>query len=74
MRKPVFCICKNKVADQLRGNHTMIVQSLYFLNAKFQASNHLLWLSTAQFVRTWLETRKRCSSYVSDFIEQDQLS
>ena len=21
MRKPAFCICKNKDADQLRGNH-----------------------------------------------------
>ena len=21
MRKPVFCICENKDADQLRGNH-----------------------------------------------------
>ena len=54
MRKPAFCICKNKDADQLRGNHaadqrlcffaTRIVQHLYFLNPKFQASSHLLWL------------------------------
>ena len=63
MRKPAFCICENKDADQLRGNRegdlsfavtaklisafvfaTRIVHSLYFLNLKFQASSHLLWL------------------------------
>ena len=53
MRKPAFCICENKDADQLRGNreadqrlcfHLRIVQSLYYLNPKFQASSHLLWL------------------------------
>ena len=35
-RKPTFCNCENKDADQLR------LQSLYFLNPKFQASSHLL--------------------------------
>ena len=55
MRKPDFCICENKDADQLRGNLTAklisafvfaswIVQSLCFLNPKFQASSHLQWL------------------------------
>ena len=53
MRKPAFCICKNKAADQLCGNWklisvfvfaTRIVQSLYFLNPKFEASSNLLWL------------------------------
>ena len=51
MRKPAFCIsCENKDADQLRGNREAdqrlffryIVQSLYFLNAKFQAFSHLV--------------------------------
>ena len=51
MRKPDFCICENKDADQLRGMAklisafvfaTQIVQSLYFLNLKFQASRHFL--------------------------------
>ena len=49
MRKPAFCICENKDADQLRGNREAdqrlcfryIVQSLYFLNQKFQASRQL---------------------------------
>ena len=55
IRKPSFCICKNKDADQLHSNcaadqrhcfHYIdkIVQSLYFLNPKFQASSHFLWL------------------------------
>ena len=58
VRKPAFCICENKDADQLRGNSfavtaklisafvfaTRIVQTLFFLNPKFQASSHLLWL------------------------------
>ena len=54
MRKPAFCICENKDADQLRVNREAdqrlcfrfiyVLQSLYFLNLKFQASSHLLWL------------------------------
>ena len=53
MRKPAFCICENKDADQLRGNREAdlrlcfryrIVQSLSFLNPKLHASSHLLWL------------------------------
>ena len=53
MRKQAICICENKDPDQLRGNReadqrlvfaTRIVQSLYFLNPKFQTSSHLLWL------------------------------
>ena len=53
MRKPALYISENKDADQLRGNReadqrlfftTRIVQSLYFLNPKCQASSHLLCL------------------------------
>ena len=77
VRKPAFCICENKDADQLRGNReadqrlcfrqtdskshllskseisslisafvfaNRIVKSLFFLNPKFQAFSHLLWL------------------------------
>ena len=59
MRKTDFCICENKDADQLRGNAklisafvfaTKIVQRLYFLNTKFQASSHLLWLYSPVYV------------------------
>ena len=55
MRKPTFCICENKGADQPCGTWaadlisdfvfaTLIVEFRYFSNAKFQASSHLLGL------------------------------
>ena len=54
MRKPGFCICKNKDADQLRGNTaklispfvfaTLIVKYLSYLNPKFQAFRHIQYL------------------------------
>ena len=53
MRKPDFCICKNKDAEQLAVTAKLIsafvfaiqiVQSLYFLNQKFQVSSDLLLL------------------------------
>ena len=51
MRKPAFCICENKDADQLRSNREADL-SLCFrytdstipLLPKFQASGNLLWL------------------------------
>ena len=53
MIKLASCICKNKDADQLAVTvqlfstfvfATWIVQSLFFLNLKIQASSHLLSL------------------------------
>ena len=53
MRKPALYICENKGVGQLSGDRevdqrlflaTRIVQSLFFLNPKFQASSHLLSL------------------------------
>ena len=52
MRKPTFCICEIKDADQLCGNHREADQRLCFryidstipLLPKFQASSHLLYL------------------------------
>ena len=47
MRKTAFCICENKDADQLISAFVFairIVQSLYYLHPKIQASSHLLWL------------------------------
>ena len=35
MRKPMFCICENKDADQLRGNPLL---------SKSEISSHLMWL------------------------------
>ena len=46
MRKPAFCICENKPRTAKLISAFVfaiqIVQSLYYLNPKFQASNHLL--------------------------------
>ena len=53
MGKPTICIGENKDADQLRGNAklisvfvfaTRIVQFLFYLNPKFQASSSFLCL------------------------------
>ena len=53
MGKPTICIGENKEVDQLRGNHeaisafvfaTRIVQFLFNLNLKFQASSSFLCL------------------------------
>ena len=53
MRKPAFCICENKDADQLRSNREAD-QRLCFRHtdstipllpkSEIQASNHLVWL------------------------------
>ena len=61
MRKPTFCKCENKDADQLRGNREadqhlcfryLDSTILYFLNTKFQASSHLQWLYSLVCVRS----------------------
>ena len=53
VRKPAFCICENKDADQLRGNREADQRLCFrYIDStipllpypKFQASNHLLWL------------------------------
>ena len=52
MGKPVFCICENKDADQLRGVYAQLIRAFIFatwivqsfLNPTFQASSCLLWL------------------------------
>ena len=46
VRKPIFCICENIGADQLSGDRAAPLFSPggYFINPKFQASKHLLWL------------------------------
>ena len=54
MGKPKICIGENKGADQLRSNceadhafvFVQIVQFLFHLNLKFQASSNLLCLTT----------------------------
>ena len=63
LRKPAFCICKNKyaVTGKLISAFvfaTRIVQSLYFLNSKCQASSHLLWLYSLACVGPGQKTLK----------------
>ena len=61
VRKSAFCICENKHADQLRGNREadqrLCFRSLYFLNSKFQASDHL-WLYSLVCVRPGRKPRR----------------
>ena len=68
VRKPDFCICKNKDADQLLGNleavsafvfAKRIVWYLYFLNLKFQVPCHLLWLHSPVCVGPGREPQRR---------------
>ena len=51
MRKPAFCICKNKNADQLSGNREAdqrlrfcICKKYILPKSEFQVSSHFLWL------------------------------
>ena len=71
MRKLAFYICKNKGADQLQGTVQLInafvfgtqrVQSLYFLNPKFQASSHLQWLDSQVCVEPGWKTKRQVFS------------
>ena len=65
MRKPAFCICENKGADQLRDKQETdqrlcfhyFVFATYIVNPKFQAASHLLWLYSP-LCGTWSETLK----------------
>ena len=44
MRKPAFCICETTaMLISAFVFATRIVQSLYFLKTKFQASSHIVW-------------------------------
>ena len=70
MRKPTFCICENKDADQLIHASvfaTWLVPYLFFLNKKFQASCGISSACIAWFVsQTWSESTllvfSRCGS------------
>ena len=82
MRKPVFCLCKNKDADQLCSTAQLIsasdfpariVQFLLYLYPKFQDSNFLLRLYRPVCVRPGRKHQRpvfsRRSSYVKSFLK-----
>ena len=47
-RKPAFCICENKDAEQLRGyreaDQGLCFRYIMYVASKFQATSDLLWL------------------------------
>ena len=77
VRKPAFCICENKDADQLCGYTaklisafvfaTRLVQSLYFLNPKFQTSSRLQWLYSPVCVEPGRKPRRPVFSQQGSF-------
>ena len=71
VRKPAFCICENKDADQLRGTAklisafvfaTRIVQFLFYLKPKFPASSRLLWLYSPIYIGPGRKPRRQVFS------------
>ena len=62
MRKPDFCLCENKaVTAQLISAFiiaTQIVQFIYLLIPKFQASSHLMWFYSPVCVEPGRKTPK----------------
>ena len=67
MRKPAFCICENKDADQLRGNREadqrLSFRYIYSTiplvpNTKFRASSHFVWLYSLDCVEPGRKTPK----------------
>ena len=67
MRKPAFCICENKDADQLRGNREAD-QHLCFRytdstipllpKSEISSPSNFVWLYSPVCVGTWSETPK----------------
>ena len=69
MRKPFFCICeKTKKLTSAFVFATRIVQSFDFLNPKFQAFSHLLWLYSPICVGPGRTPRRPIFSWRSSFI------
>ena len=67
VRKAAFCICENKDADQLRGSAKLIsafvfairiVQFLFYVNTKLQASRYLLSLCSLVCVGSGRKPRR----------------
>ena len=74
MRKPFFCICENKYADQLRGNREAdqclcfrYTDSTILLLPKTEITCHLLWLYSLVCVGPGRKYRKPVFSQRSSF-------
>ena len=76
MRKPAFCICENKDADQLRGNreadqrlcfHYIDSTMPLHINTKYQASSHIVWLYSSVCVRPGRKPRRPVFSQRGSF-------
>ena len=77
MRKPAFCIWEIKDAHQWFSAFvfaTRTVQSLYFLNLKFQASSHLLWPHSPVCVGPGWKPRKPVFSQRGPYVNISSLS
>ena len=72
MRKLAFCICKNKDTAQISSfvfaSSIVLVQFLFLLNSKFQASSHLLWLNSLACVDVDGNHKDRFSRYGAHMI------
>ena len=73
--KPDFCICENKDADQLTAKlisafvfARQIVQSVFYLNPKFQASSHLIGLYSLVCVGPGRKTRRPVFSQQGSYL------
>ena len=70
LRKPAFCICENKGADPLINAFVFATeQPLFFLNPKFQASSHLLWLYSPVCVGPGKKPRRPVFSQRGSFLQ-----
>ena len=80
VRKPTICICENKGADQLISAFVFairIVQFLFYLNPKFQASSSFLLLCRPVCVgpvrnpHCWFSHAAHIMTYHSDIVTED---
>ena len=63
MKKADFCICENKDTVTAKlicafVSSTRLELFIYFLNSKFQASFHLLWLNSPVYVAPGRKPRR----------------
>ena len=80
MRKPTFCICENKDADQLRGNREADRRLCFCYNdstipllpkyQKFQASSHILWVYSLVCVGTGRKPQRQVFSQRGSYVQR----